>query len=214
MAAAAATRKKRAGESRIHPGWWTLGLILVLVGLVVLDGVLFTGSYRSSIPVTVMSDRAGLVMDPGNDVKLRGVVVGRVDGISTGKPPAGLRLGSNSDQVRYIPANVEAEIKATTAFGNKFVDLIVPDDPSAKRLSGGEVVKARNVATEVNTVFENLVGVLRQVDTAKLNAVLSALAEGLRGQGERMGEAITAGNEVLMQLNPRSETIRQDWQSL
>ncbi|MCW2625541.1 MCE family protein [Mycobacterium sp.] len=210
----AAARARRAGESRIHPAWWTLGLILVLIGIVVLDGVLFTGNYKSYLPVTVMSDRAGLVMDPGNDVKLRGVVIGRVEGISTGNPPVGLSLQIDSDQVKYIPANVEAEIKATTAFGSKFVDLIVPEDPSAKRLSKGEVLKARNVATEVNTVFENLVGVLRQVDTAKLNAVLSALAEGFRGQGERLGEAITAGKEVLMQLNPRSETIRQDWQAL
>jgi phospholipid/cholesterol/gamma-HCH transport system substrate-binding protein len=212
--AAAARTKKRAGESRIHPGWWTLGLILVAVGLVVLDAVLFTGSYRSSIPVTVMSDRSGLIMETGNDVKLRGVVVGRVEGISKGNPPVGLNLAIDSAQVKYIPANVEAEIKATTAFGNKFVDLVVPDDPSAKRLSAGEVLRARNVATEVNTVFENLVGVLQQVDTAKLNAVLSALAEGVRGQGERLGEAITAGNEVLMQLNPRSETIRQDWKAV
>jgi phospholipid/cholesterol/gamma-HCH transport system substrate-binding protein len=191
-----------------------LGVILALVGAVVLDGVMFTGSYKSYLPVTVTSDRAGLVMEPGNPVKLRGVVVGRVDGISTGNPPVGLSLHIDSDQINYIPANVEAEIKATTVFGNKFVDLIVPENPSPKRLSKGEVLRARNVATEVNTVFENLIGALKQVDVAKLNAVLSALAEGFRGQGETIGQAITAGNEVLMQLNPRSETIRQDWQAL
>jgi phospholipid/cholesterol/gamma-HCH transport system substrate-binding protein len=210
----AEARRRRPGESRIHPAWWTLGVVVALVGAVVLDGVLFTGSYKSDLPVTVTSDRAGLVMEPGNAVKLRGVVVGRVDGISTGNPPVGLSLKIDSDQIKYIPANVEAEIKATTVFGNKFVDLIVPENPSPERLSKGEVLKARNVATEVNTVFENLVEVLKQVDVAKLNAVLSALAEGFRGQGETIGQAITAGNEVLMQLNPRSETIRQDWQAL
>ena len=204
----------RAGDSRIHPAWWTLFLVLTLVAAVVLIGVLFTGSYKSYTPVTLKAERSGLIMEPGNDVKLRGVVVGRVDGIGPDAAAASLRLDINSDQLEYIPANVEAEIKATTVFGNKFVELIVPNDPSPARLAEGDVLMARNVATEVNTVFENLVGVLRQVDTAKLNAVLSALAEGVRGQGETLGEAITAGDEVLKQLNPRSETIREDWRAL
>ena len=73
---------------------------------------------------------------------------------------------------------------------------------------------SRNVSTEVNTVFENVVGVLDQIDPAKLNSVLSALAEGVRGQGERIGQATTDANQVLLALNPRSETVRADWQAL
>ncbi len=55
---------------------------------------------------------------------------------------------------------------------------------------------------------------LDQIDPAKLNSVLSALAEGVRGQGERLGQATTDANQVLLALNPRSETIRADWQAL
>ena len=74
------------------------------------------------------------------------------------------------------------------------------------------MLQSRNVSTEVNTVFQNLVGVLDQIDPAKLNAVLTALAEGVRGQGERIGQATTDANQVLLALNPRSETVRADWQ--
>jgi phospholipid/cholesterol/gamma-HCH transport system substrate-binding protein len=63
-------------------------------------------------------------------------------------------------------------------------------------------------------VFENVVSVLNQIDTAKLNSTLSALAEGVRGQGEKIGQATTDANQVLLQLNPRSDTIRADWQAL
>ncbi len=73
------------------------------------------------------------------------------------------------------------------------------------RLASGAVIKSENVNTEVNTVFQNLVGVLDQIDPAKLNGVLSALGDGLRGQADTFGQGITDGNEVLMQLNPRSE---------
>ena len=76
------------------------------------------------------------------------------------------------------------------------------------------MLKSRNVSTEVNTVFENVVSVLNQIDTAKLNSTLSALAEGVRGQGEKIGQATTDANQVLLQLNPRSDTIRADWQAL
>ena len=67
----------------------------------------------------------------------------------------------------------------------------VPDDPSQQRLAAGAVLQSQNVSTEVNTVFENLVDVLDQIDPAKLNAVLTALADGVRGQGERIGQATT-----------------------
>ena len=76
------------------------------------------------------------------------------------------------------------------------------------------MLKSRNVSTEVNTVFENVVSVLNQIDTAKLNSTLSALAEGVRGQGDKIGQATTDANQVLLQLNPRSDTIRADWQAL
>ncbi|MCV7282441.1 MCE family protein [Mycolicibacterium flavescens] len=207
-------KKLRAGDNRIHPAWWTLMLAVAAVLAVLVDWLLFTGNYKSYVPVTVKSERTGLIMETGNDVKLRGITVGRVDGVAPDGTASSLNIQIDSDQVKFIPSNVQAEIKATTAFGNKFVDLIVPDDPSPKRLAKGDVLVARNVATEINTVFENLVDVLQQVDTAKLNAVLSALADGLRGQGESFGEAITAGNEVLRQLNPRAETIREDWRAL
>jgi phospholipid/cholesterol/gamma-HCH transport system substrate-binding protein len=108
---------------------------------------------------------------------------------------------------------VEAQIKATTAFGSKFVDLVYPQNPSPARLTAGAVLHSSNVSTEVNTVFENLVDLLKMIDPAKLNAVLTAVAEGVRGQGERIGEATTDLNQVLLALNARSETIRQDWRS-
>ncbi len=49
---------------------------------------------------------------------------------------------------------------------------------------------------------------------AKLNATLTALAEGVRGQGERIGEATTGANQVLLAVNPRMGTVGQNWHSL
>ncbi|HJT96390.1 MAG TPA: MCE family protein [Mycobacterium sp.] len=204
----------RPGEHRIRPAWWTVILLVAVAAFFFVTSAFFGGTFRSFVPVTLTSDRAGLVMETGAKVKMNGVQVGRVSQIRGGNQAVGLQLEIDPDQIRYIPANVEAQITATTAFGAKYVDLIYPSDPSAKRLAAGAVLQSRNVSTEVNTVFQNLVDVLKLVDPAKLNAVLTALADGFRGQGERMGEAITDLNEVLLAVNPRSETIRADWQSL
>jgi phospholipid/cholesterol/gamma-HCH transport system substrate-binding protein len=207
-------RKRIPGESRLHPAWWTAAFIVVTVGMIVLSMQLFNRSFNSYVPVTLTSERAGLLMEVGAKVKLRGVDVGQVAAIRAGKQPVSLKLDIDSDQVRYIPANVDAQIKATSAFGNKYVELIYPEKPSSRRLSAGEVLHSRNVTTEVNTVLQNLVDLLHQIDPSKLNAVLTTLADGLRGQGDRIGEAITGANQVLMAVNPRSETIRQDWRAL
>lgn len=188
-------------------------LILLIVGVMVFTAGMFTRSFRSSIPVTITAQRAGLILETNAKVKFRGIEVGRVSGVAGGTPVS-LKVDIYSDQTSYIPANVKAQIMAPTAFGPKFVDLVAPDDASAKHLAAGAVVPAITVSTEVNTIFENLVGVLNQIDPAKLNAILSALGEGLRGQGPAIGQAVTDANQVLGAINPRSEAIRQDWRSL
>jgi phospholipid/cholesterol/gamma-HCH transport system substrate-binding protein len=203
----------RKGESRIHPIWWALALFVVVAMIVGVCSSLFAGTFSSYVPVTLTSERAGLVMESGAKVKMNGVEVGRVATIEGGRDPVRLKLDIFPDQVKFIPANVQAQIRATTAFGAKYVDLIYPDDPSPKRLSAGAVLRSRNVSTEVNTVFENLVGVLKQIDVAKLNATLTAFAEGVRGQGERIGQATSDANEVLLAINPRMDTVAQDWRS-
>ena len=203
----------RPGEQRLHAAWWTVILFAVIGLFLYVTAAFFTGTYNSYVPVTLKADRTGLVMETGAKVKMRGVQVGRVSQIGGGKDAASLRLEIDPDQIRYLPANVQAQIKATTAFGAKFVDLVYPQNPSPARLAAGAVLYSTNVSTEVNTVFENLVDLLNMIDPAKLNAVLTAVADGVRGQGERIGEATTDLNQVLQALNARSDTIRQDWRS-
>lgn len=189
-------------------------MLVSIVAMVFVTMSLFAGSFKSYVPVTLTSDRAGLVMESGGKVKLRGVQVGRVERIASAPEQVSLRLQIDPDKVRFIPANVEAQIRATSVFGAKYVDLVYPEDPSAARLAAGAVLRSRNVTSEVNTVFGNLVELLDHIDPAKLNAVLTALAEGVGGQGERIGQATSDANTVLLALNARQDKLREDWRSL
>src|SRR5215471_12416602 len=117
----------RPGERRLHPAWWTAILVAVIAAMLVGTALLYSGSLKSYVPVTVTSDRSGLGMESGAKVMMNGVQVGRVTG---GNEPVELKLDIDADQAGYIPANVGAQIRATTAFGAKYVDLIYPDNPS------------------------------------------------------------------------------------
>jgi phospholipid/cholesterol/gamma-HCH transport system substrate-binding protein len=204
----------RRSHRRIPLVLWPVILLVFVVGTVSAAALQFTGDFDGTIPVTLMSHRSGLVMESGARVELRGVQVGRVGGIDGGHQPVRLRLQLFPDQIKHIPANVSAEIKATTVFGAKFVELVVPEHASAHHISAGAVLFSRNVSTEVDTVFEHLVDVLNKIDPAKLNAVLTALAEAVRGQGDRIGEATTAANQVLLAVNPRMPALQEDLRSV
>jgi phospholipid/cholesterol/gamma-HCH transport system substrate-binding protein len=204
---------RRAGDSRIHADWWTGILVAFTVGCIALTWAFFNGSFKTYVPVTLTSDRAGLVMEVGAKVKLRGVQVGHVGAIAGGRDPVSLKLELDPDAIRYLPSNVQARIASTTVFGAKYVDLIYPEDPSSTVLAAGAVLRSQNVSTEVNTVFQNLVGVIDKIDPAQLNSVLSALAEGVRGQGRSIGEATTAANEVLTAVNDRSDMVGEEWRA-
>ena len=205
--------KSRSGQRRIPTAWWTVILLAAIAVFLFATTTAFAGTFRSYVPVTLTSDRAGLVLETNAKVMLRGVQVGRVSQIGDRNNNARLTLEIDPDQIRYIPANVEAQVSATTAFGAKFVELLIPQNPSRARLSAGATLHSKNVSTEINTVFENVVDLLNMIDPLKLNAVLTAVADGVRGQGQRMGEATTDLNQVLLALNARSDTIRQDWRS-
>ncbi|MCV7408515.1 MCE-family protein MCE3A [Mycobacterium florentinum] len=205
---------KSRSHGKLHPGWWALAFVALVVTFVGVTVGQFRQTFTDSVPVVLTSERAGLVMEPGAKVKMRGVQVGRVKDIRSKPDSVRLDLSIDPDQLQQIPANVTARIRASTIFGPKYVDLIYPDKPSAKHLAAGTVIGSQNVTTEVNTVFENLVSVLDQVDPDKLNSVLAAFAQGVGGQGPAIGDAITDANHVLLQLNPRAEEIRRDWRSL
>ncbi|OPE46315.1 MlaD family protein, partial [Mycolicibacterium diernhoferi] len=135
------TAKRNKG---LAPGWWTLVLVILVIAAIWLSYSLFTGTLRSYVPVTLTADRSGLVMETNAKVKLNGVQVGRVVGISGGNAesvhPVQLRLDIYPDQIQYIPANVEARIRATTIFGAKFVDLVFPEAPVSERLQANQVL--------------------------------------------------------------------------
>jgi virulence factor Mce-like protein len=183
--------------------------VLTLVLVVAVAVGLFRGSFTDSMPVTVVADRAGLVMYPNAKVKLNGAQVGKVASIE--ELPGGgaaLHLAIDPASVAVIPSNVGAAITSSTVFGSKYVELVPPAHPSPENLRPGTRIQGGgNVTVELNTVFEKLVSVLSKVDPAKLNQTLGAVSKSLNGRGQKFGQALVDLDSALANLNPALDSL-------
>lgn len=190
-----------------------IALVLLVIGAVMLWGQ-FRGAFTTRVGVTLVSPRAGLVVDPGSKVTLNGVEIGRVGEIAAtsvaGVPHALLTLRIDPRYLHLIPANVSADIKASTVFGNKYIALRSPEDPSPQRLSAGGEITASWVSTEFNTLFETVMAISERVDPVKLNQTLTAAAQALGGMGADIGRSLADGSAILERLNTQMPQFRRD----
>ncbi|BBY32646.1 MCE family protein [Mycolicibacter minnesotensis] len=188
-----------------------LATVSVAVATVALALGFFRGSFTRTVPVTVLSQRAGLVMDAGAKVKLHGAQVGSVQSLEQlpdGR--AALHLAMDPSYMQVIPANVHVGITSSTVFGSKFVDLVPPADPSTHSLQTGQVLDADHVTVEINSVFERLSRVLQKIEPTKLNETLGALATALDGRGDRIGQMMTDLDQFLTRIDPSLPAMERE----
>jgi phospholipid/cholesterol/gamma-HCH transport system substrate-binding protein len=171
----------------------------------------YTAAFTPTDRVTILSPRAGLVMETKAKVKFRGIQVGEVEAIDYAGSDAKLTLAMNRADMRYIPSNATVRIAGNTIFGAKSVEFLAPPRPQGTSLRAGAEFRANEVQLEVNTLFQTLTDVLGKIDPVNLNATLSALAEGLRGHGEDLGATLSGLNSYLQQLNPKLPALQEDF---
>jgi phospholipid/cholesterol/gamma-HCH transport system substrate-binding protein len=189
--------------------------ILVIAAVIALAVGLFEGDFTKSVPVTVVSPRAGLVMNPDAKVKMRGVVVGKVASIQ--ERPDGkavLNLAMQPSQMHLIPANVLVDIASTTVFGAKFIELVPPADPSPQPLKAGAVLQNNDVTVEIKTVFQELTSVLSTIDPTKLNETLGALAAAVNGRGHKIGQMLSDLDSFLAEQERSLPALNHDLETL
>lgn len=194
-------RRSRAG----------LGTVIAVVAVIALAVGLFRGSFTTTVPVTVLAQRAGLVMNPDAKVKLHGAQVGSVESIEA-LPDGGaaIHLALDPSYLDIIPSDVTVDIASSTVFGAKSVELVPPAQPSAESLRAGQVLTADHVNVEINTVFEQLSAVLAQIEPAKLNQTLGALATALDGRGDQLGQMMTDLDGFLAAIEPSLPALEHE----
>lgn len=204
--------------TRHRPALLGLVLLLVLVLLMALSVL----TYRKDLPwqravsVELITSQPGLELSGGSDVKLQGRRVGRVDTITTDGRVATIQLAIDPEEVARVPAVVDAAIVPKTLFGEKYVDLLVPDTAAdggteaGEAIADGAVIRQSSTAVELGRIYDRLVPLLRSVDPAQLSLVLSGLARTLDGKGEQIGQVISQSHAFLGDLEPHLGALQRD----
>lgn len=188
--------------------------MLVLFGW--LTYATFNKTFTRSVDVTLRTSHAGLQLSKQADVKLRGLIVGEVREVDIDGEGARLDLALKPETIDAVPANVTARILPKTLFGEKYVELVVPDQPAEERLAAGDVITRdrTSVGIELETVLDDTLPLLRTIEPAKLNATLNAMATALEGRGDRLGGNLVRLNDYLTELNPHVPTLNEDIEAL
>jgi phospholipid/cholesterol/gamma-HCH transport system substrate-binding protein len=192
--------------------------LIGLVYLVVIAALIATSiqAYRKALPwqdsvdVTLTTTNPGLELNPLSDVKLQGVRVGEVRRITSDGTSATVELRLDPDLVDLIPANVDAAIIPKTLFGEKYVDLRVPDAPSSDRIAEGAVIRQSTTSVEIGRLFSRLVPVLRVLKPEELSTLLGSLAEALDGRGVEVAQTLNQLQGLSQALDPHLAALSHD----
>ena len=190
----------------------------IALGAVAMTGLFLTGRVgRTGVLTSAEFAHCGQGLRVGGDVKLRGVLVGRIEKIE--------RLNDGSCRVSYllehntieqIPANVGAQIRAKTIFGEKWVELLFPSDPSEERIAEGDTIPQERTIDplEVETILNTALPLLDAIDPEHLSGALTALASGFVGHEDAAIRGIESGIEALRPFNENEELLKRGINSL
>ena len=218
------------------------GLVTLLVGAALL-GLIFTwtsGTIGGPAVITARLTNAGGSLIKNADVKMRGLIVGRVTsitrdsapGCSTGATAAvaenaasvvgagggvnlacvDVTIAMDPGMLRQIPPNVVARILPATVFGTSYVDLKTYGNSAPGSLRAGVVVPAdaRQGTLELQKALDDIDRLVKVINPAKLDATLTAAAQALDGRGAELGSLIDGLNALFGKLNPKLPLLRTD----
>ncbi|MFE5509778.1 MCE family protein [Streptomyces sp. NPDC056529] len=194
------------------------GVVFLLVPALLawLAVAVYEKRFTDSDPVVVETGSVGNEMHLGAEVKLRGVVIGEVRAIDTTGTGARLTLAMRPGTLDHVPSDVSAQMLPTTLFGERFVALVPPANPSAKPLGPGAVIpedRSGN-AVELQQVLDNVLPLLTAVQPQKLSATLSAVSRALEGRGDKLGDTLGQLDAHLSEFNPQLPALNRNLKEL
>lgn len=190
--------------------------LLVMAALAMLSVQIYDETFSSDVVVTLKTDRIGNQLNESSEVKARGVVVGDVRAVHGDQDGATVELAMDPDKLPRLPKNVTALLIPKTLFGERYVQLSIPDGSVGDPLAEGDVIRQDRSgnAIELERVFDDLLPVLKAVQPQKLATTLTAIATALEGRGEQLGETMVSTAAYLEDFNPNLPKLTDDLRDL
>ncbi|MBB5917817.1 phospholipid/cholesterol/gamma-HCH transport system substrate-binding protein [Nocardia transvalensis] len=183
---------------------------LVWVSVVAVLAVLAVGSYIVAPRVTTDSFTAEFPsatgLYAGDEVKVMGVAVGRIDAIE----PAGdkVRVRFHVDKDRPVPAGAKAVVMSPNLVSSRFVQL-TPVYTGGPKLADGATIPLGRTAVpvewdQIKTQLQRLATALGPTDTdprGPLGQIVDTAAADLRGAGPSLHETLTTLSAAMKTLS-------------
>jgi virulence factor Mce-like protein len=185
-------------------------VVLALVGAFLL--AVGRGMFRDEVAVSADIDDIGGSLTTGADVKLHGVIIGRLTSIAPHDGGVRLGLRLNRDEAKRVPRGVEARILPASVFGTAFVELVAPARAEPGHLVADQVIaQDRSAKTlELQDALDSTYRVMSAVKPAELATTLSTVASALDGRGAEIGDTVETLNSYLAKIDPQIPLLRKD----
>lgn len=189
-----------------------IAFLLVVFSLIGLSIAKYNGAFESGEKVILKADRVGNQLKERSDVKVRGLIVGKVEKITSDGAEASIELSIQPGKLDQIPDNVTARLLPKTLFGERYVSLVIPENPSPTHLKKGAVIgqDRTETAREIDRVLDGLLPLLQAVEPDQLATTLGSLSQALSGRGEKLGETLVQMQQYVSSLNTALPTLQED----
>ncbi|MBL1075613.1 MCE family protein [Nocardia sp. 2] len=192
----------------------TLGVLFFVVLALFLwtTTAIYNKKFVDTVNVDLITDTVGNALTRNADVKVRGVTVGEVRSSDFDGTKVTLALAIDPAKADKIPANVKARLLPKTLFGERYVDLVWPEDPSGQHLTEGMTLQQDTTghAIEVSKLLDDILPLLQAVPPQYLASTLGAISQALQGKGEELGRTIDRLDEIFTKVNGEMPTLQED----
>ncbi|BDT94023.1 MULTISPECIES: MCE family protein [Nocardia] len=176
---------------------------------------IYNKQFVKTVHVDLITDSVGNALTRNADVKVRGITVGEVRSSRSEGGEVTLDLAINPDKAQQIPANATARLLPKTLFGERYVDLVIPENPSPQHLTDGLTLHqdVSGNAIELSKLLDDLLPLLQAIPPQDLAATLGALSQALAGQGFALGETVDRLDDAFRQVNVVLPDLQADLRS-
>lgn len=192
-----------------------VAFLVVLVALVSLSIAFYLKAFTPVTMVELKADRIGNQLSVHGDVKLRGLRIGEVRDVRSTGDGATIRLALDKDMAPLVPSNVSARLLPKTLFGEKEVNLVLPDEP-ARPIRAGDVIPQDRSETAIETerVLDNFLPLLQALKPEQLSRTLNAVSSALRARGDRLGSNLAINARYFREINPELPALMESFRGL
>jgi phospholipid/cholesterol/gamma-HCH transport system substrate-binding protein len=149
-------------------------------------------------------DVTGLLVN--DNVKVAGVVVGKVTDVTTESGRAVVQLQIDGDHAD-LPKDSSAAVRWRNLIGQRYVYLYPGD--SAEALQDGDVIEDTTSVVDLGELFDRLGPIVGAIDPAQVNDFLDTMTKALEGREDEVGATLDDLATLTSGLASRDDAIQR-----